>query len=378
MGKVCVLECRDYNYDDVINMVHGLLDSFEELKELNQGKMLIKTNLLKKNKPEDGVTTHPYVVEGVVRFFQNLGHDVMIGDSPGGPFNPIILKGVYEACGILDVAKRTNAKLNYDTEVIEVKPNNSMLINNLKLVKAFTEVDYVVSCGKLKTHTMMTYTGAVKNLFGMIPGVTKADYHLKMNDPTHFANMLIDVCEHVNPIFSILDGIEAMEGDGPSSGDIRNLGLLLGGTNPHELDYIATYIAGLDNVPTVIEAKRRGLLKTEDNSITLSGVDVSNLEIRPFKLPGSTHVNFVSGRIPKFVESFLLEEIRPYPLVKLDMCIGCGVCVKNCPPKVIRLEYKKVVIDTSGCIRCFCCHELCPEKAIGIKRHPLHKLVFGK
>lgn len=378
MGKVCVLECKEYIYEDVINKTYDLLNSFEELKELKPGKVLIKTNLLKKNKPEDGVTTHPYVVEGVVRFFKDLGHDILIGDSPGGPFNPIILKGIYESSGILDVAKRTDTKLNYDTDIVEVKPTNSLLINNLKLVKAFTEVDYVISCGKLKTHTMMTYTGAVKNLFGMIPGVTKADYHLKMNDPTHFANMLIDVCEHVKPVFSILDGIEAMEGDGPSSGEIRDLGLILGGTNPYELDYIATYITGLENVPTVIEALKRKLFKIEDNSIQVTGIDITELDVRPFKLPGSMHVNFVSGRIPKFVVNFLLDEIRPYPLVKVDKCIGCGICVKNCPPKVIHLESKKAVIDTSGCIRCFCCHELCPEKAIGIKRHPLHKLVFGK
>jgi len=378
MSKVGIYKCEDYNYENVLEVINELMNSFQELKELKPGRVLIKTNLLKKNKPEDGVTTHPYVVEGVVRFFKSLGHEILIGDSPGGPFNPLMLKGIYESSGIYDVAQRTNTKLNYDTEVVEVKPNNAKLLNNLKLVKAFTEVDYVVSCGKLKTHTMMTYTGAVKNLFGMIPGVTKADYHLKMNDTTHFANMLIDVCEHVNPVFSILDGIEAMEGDGPSSGDIRNLGLLLAGTNPHELDYIATLITGLQNVPTVIQAEKRALFNKDDGSIEIFGADIEQMDIRPFKLPGSTHVNFVSGRIPKFVVNFLLDEIRPYPEVKVNKCIGCGICVKNCPPKVIDLVNKKAVINTDNCIRCFCCHELCPEKAIGIKRHPLHKMVFGK
>lgn len=376
MGKVGILESKFYEYEKVIADIDKLLSNLDVLKNLETRSFLVKTNLLKKNKPEDGVTTHPYVVEGVVRFLQSKGHKVIIGDSPGGPFNPVILKSIYEASGILKVAERTGCDLNYDTSSIQVKPPDSKVINNLKLVKSFTEVDYVVSCAKLKTHTMMTYTGAVKNLFGMIPGVTKADYHLKMNDVDNFANMLIDVCDYVKPLFSIIDGIEAMEGDGPSSGDIRKLGLLLAGESPYELDYMATKITGLLDSPVNNHAIERGLLNPQ--TIVLYGLNPKELKIDPFTRPGSTHVNFVTGRIPEFVTDFLLEKIRPYPQVIEQLCIGCGVCASNCPPKVISMENHKAVIDTSACIRCFCCHELCPEKAIKVKRHPLHRVVFGK
>lgn len=376
MGKVGIITSSDYTYDRVLRDVENLLSELPVLNDLDKGSFLVKTNLLKKNKPEDGVTTHPYVVEGVVSFLQSRGHDVVIGDSPGGPFNPVILKSIYEASGIADVAKRTGCKLNYDTSVIQVKPPDARVINNLKLVKSFTEVDHVVSCAKLKTHTMMTYTGAVKNLFGMIPGVTKADYHLKMNDIDNFANMLIDVCDFVDPLFSVIDGIQAMEGDGPSSGDIRDLGLLLVGENPFELDYVATGITGLLDSPVNHHALDRGLLHPD--RIELFGTDISSIDIAPFRLPGSTHVNFVSGRIPEFVKDFLLERVRPYPEVQGKLCIGCGICARNCPPKVISMKSHKAVIDTTDCIRCFCCHELCPEKAIKVKRHPLHRMVFGK
>jgi uncharacterized protein (DUF362 family)/Pyruvate/2-oxoacid:ferredoxin oxidoreductase delta subunit len=376
MGKVAIYKCGDYEYNRVLDTVAKVLDDIPSIKLLRPGWVLVKINLLKLNKPEDGVTTHPFVVEGVVRYLQGLGHHVLIGDSPGGPFNPVILKAIYDASGIASVAARTGCELNFRTDSIDVKPQNSKLVHSLKLVKAFTEVDYVISCAKLKTHTMMTYTGAVKNLFGMIPGVTKADYHLKLNDIAHFADMLLDVCDYVRPDFSIIDGIHAMEGDGPSSGDIRELGLLLAGESPYELDHSAAKIAGLSNVPTIIQAEARGLFDQKD--IEYTNITPEELTVIPFRLPGSTHVNFVKGRIPKYVENFLLDSIRPYPMVKKDFCVGCGICARNCPPKVISMVDHKPVIDTEHCIRCFCCHELCPEKAIGIKRHPLHRLVFGK
>ena len=378
MSQIGIKKCETYDYNKIINEIDYLLDNLNVLKAIKPGRVLLKTNLLKKNLPEDGVTTHPFVVEAVARYLMKKGFQVVIGDSPGGPFNKMLLKGIYESSGIAKVAERCGCELNYNTEVIEVKPPNALLINNLKLVKAFTEVDYVVSCAKLKTHTMMTYTGAVKNLFGMIPGVTKADYHLKMNDPDNFANMLIDICDYVKPIFSIIDGVEAMEGDGPSAGDIRNLGLILVGDNPYDLDLVACKIVGIHNAPTNLHAQKRNLSTKNINDINFYGTPLNEINIKSFKLPGSTHVNFVEDRIPSFVVDFLLDRIRPYPKVLNNKCIGCGICARDCPAKVIEIIDKKAKIDTSMCIRCFCCHELCPEKAIGIKRHVLHSLVFGK
>jgi uncharacterized protein (DUF362 family)/Pyruvate/2-oxoacid:ferredoxin oxidoreductase delta subunit len=375
MSKIGIIKCKNYEYEKVLGSVHTSLEGLDSVKKMKPGKVLVKVNLLKKNKPEDGVTTHPYVVEGVVRFLQERGHDVTIGDSPGGPFLARMLKVIYDASGMTEVAERTGCKLNFDTDSIDIHNESAMYLKNMKVVKAFTEMDYIVSCGKLKTHTMMTYTGAVKNLFGVIPGVIKADYHLKMNDVDHFANMLIDICEYMKPVFSILDGIEAMEGDGPSSGSIRNLGLILAGDNTYDLDNIATQIVGIENTPTILESYKRNLLTSKDE-IEIFGDDISDMKVEHFRLPKSTHINYISGKIPKSVEKWLLDNLRPYPIINYDICISCGICKQNCPAKVISMDSGKVKIDTTGCIRCFCCHELCPQKAVGIKRNVLYKMIF--
>lgn len=377
MSIVSIDRCKNYNYEEVINSVKACLNGIPELNQIKKGsRVLVKTNLLKKNKPEDAVTTHPYVVEGVVRYLQNKGCNVIVGDSPGGPFTEKILKNIYEVAGIIGVQERTGCELNYNTSTKDVFNKEASFLKNMKIVKAFDEVDYVVSCAKLKTHVMMTYTGAVKNLFGVIPGVIKAEYHFKMNDVDHFANVLIDICEYVKPVFSVIDAIDCMEGDGPSSGEIRNVGLIMASKSPYMLDYIATKLVGINPhiVPAIKHSINRGLLKEDEYEI--KGIDVDKIIIEPFKLPHSTNVNFVGGRVPKFVEDFLMSSLRPIPVINYKDCISCGICVNNCPAKVINMASNRPVINTKKCIRCFCCHELCPKKAIAVRKHPLHKVLF--
>lgn len=375
MDIVNIVKCKDYDYDEVINSVKKCLEGLDGIKKIKKGsRVLVKTNLLKKNKPEDAVTTHPYIVEGVVRYLQGMGCNVIIGDSPGGPFNKRILKGIYEASGLMGVQMRTNCELNYDVTTKDVYIENAKYLKQMKIVKVFDEVDYVISCAKLKTHGMMTFTGAVKNLFGVIPGVTKAEYHFKLNDPNHFANMLLDICDYIKPVFSIIDAIECMEGNGPSSGDIRKVGLIMASENPYLLDYWAVNIAGIDYklVPTITESLKRGLLKESEMAI-----DVKSYNIAPFKLPNSININFIGGRVPQFVEEFINNSFRPLPIVHNEICISCRICADNCPAKIINMDSGKPIINTKKCIRCFCCHELCPKKAIDIKKHPIHKMIFG-
>ncbi len=382
MELVSIVRCENYEYKKVKMSVYEALESIPAIKPKmpRDSRILLKTNLLMRKSPDDAVTTHPAVVEAIVEYLQEMGCKVIIGDSPGGPFAEWNLRSVYKAAGMFDVAERTGCELNFNTEVLEISNPEAKQLKHMQIIKIAREVDFVVSAAKLKTHGMMTYTGAVKNLFGVVPGLVKADYHLRVNNIDNFADHLVDICEIVKPVFSVIDGIECMEGDGPSAGDKRHGGLIMASENPYALDTVASSIIGIEPlaVPTIKAAKGRNLFSGSLNDISITGVQLDEIDIEPFKLPGSVNVNFVGGRIPRFIEKSILHYFRPKPEFNHDLCISCGDCGRSCPPGIIDMSSGKPVPDLSKCIRCFCCHELCPKKAVSIRRHWLYDTVLKK
>lgn len=382
MNTVNIVKCGDYEFENVKKAVYEALDGIEaiRLKITDGARVLVKTNLLMRKSPEDAVTTHPAVVEAIVRYLQELDCKVIIGDSPGGPFTEWNLKSVYKAAGMYEIAERTGCELNFDTGVLEITNPEAKRLKSMQIIKIAREVDFVVSAAKLKTHGMMTYTGAVKNLFGVIPGLVKADYHLRLNSVDNFADHLVDICEAVKPVFSIIDGIDGMEGDGPSAGVKRHVGIILASDSPYALDTTASSIIGMEPmiVPTIRAAAARNLFSGNLKDIKHKGVKLEDIKITPFKLPTSINVNFVGGRVPKIFEKALLNTLRPKPVFDYNLCVSCGDCKRSCPPGVIDMSSGKPVPDLSKCIRCFCCHELCPKKAVDIKKHWVYDKLLKK
>ncbi|MGE5678468.1 MAG: DUF362 domain-containing protein [Pseudomonadota bacterium] len=379
---ISIVRCEDYSSDKVKKAVYEALDGIPAIRQnIKEGaRVLVKTNLLMKKTPEEAVTTHPAVVEAIVRYLQDMGCRVVIGDSPGGPFAEWNLRGVYKAGGMLEVAERTGCELNYDTSVLEIANPEAKCLKTMQIIKIARDVDFVVSAAKLKTHGMMTYTGAVKNLFGVIPGLVKADYHMRLNSMDNFADHLVDICEAVKPVFSIIDGIDGMEGDGPSAGEKRHVGLILASENPYALDRVASEIIGIEplRIPTIKAAVQRGLFDNKPENLEIKGVPLNEINIEPFKLPKSVNVNFVGGRVPRVVEKVVLNKLRPSPVFNYDKCVSCGDCRRSCPPGIIDMSSGKPVPDLNKCIRCFCCHELCPKQAVDIRKHWLYERVFKK
>lgn len=377
---VYIERCGSYNYKEVEKAVFKCLDGIESIRQRMIGsKVLVKVNLLKKNKPEDAVTTHPFVAEAIVRYLQAMKCKVIIGDSPGGPYNIKMLSSIYKASGMEEVAQRTGCELNFNTSVIDVVNKKAEKLRKMQIIKVANDVDFIVSAAKLKTHSMMTYTGAVKNLFGVIPGLTKTEYHFKMNNTENFAHHLIDICQYIRPVFSIIDAIEGMEGDGPTAGDKRSVGLIMASTSPYALDTAAVHLIGIDplSVPTIKIAKERRLFNGSVKDIIVKGIGLEDIDMPPFKLPQSISVNFFSDKAPKFIKNFLVDKFRAKPVFDYKRCTSCGSCMRGCPAGIIDMSMGKPVLDASKCICCFCCHELCPEKAVKIKKSLLHKILIG-
>jgi uncharacterized protein (DUF362 family)/ferredoxin len=375
MKKVALMKCADYDQKNVDKAVEdglALLGGLE--KYIRPGmRVLLKVNLLMKKKPEDCTTTHPAVVEALVKAIQKIGAYPVIGDSPGGPFLEGILRGIYEATGMGEVAERTGAELFYDTGTVDVCYPEGRLLKKITISSMVHHADAVISVGKLKTHGMTGYTGAVKNLFGVIPGVTKVEYHFRMPDLRNFSDMLVDLCEYVKPVLSVIDGIVGMEGAGPSAGDPRKVGALILSDCPHSADVTGISLMGVDplNICTIQRARERGIITGVLKDVRVLGTPVEDLLVKDFKLALPHDIHFMKGRfpyLPKSLEKRINNWLTPKPVFMEDVCKGCWDCERNCPPKAIKMVDRKPQVDLEQCIRCFCCQELCPHMAVQIKR----------
>ncbi len=372
MQKVSLVNCDEYE----LNQVKKAIDkSFENLGGIDKyikpsETVLLKINLLMKKRPEEATTTHPVFVRALTEKLINHGAKVIIADSPGGPFNEKMLRGIYRVCGIEDVANQTGAKLNYDTRNIEVKVEDLKILNQITVMGIMKDVDKVISVSKLKTHGMALFTGAVKNMFGIIPGLLKAEYHFNMPDIVNFSDLLVDICKFANPVLSFMDGIVGMEGEGPSAGTPRKVKAVIASESPYHLDVIAASLIGINpiDVPTIKRCVERGICSGESSDIEIIGEEVERFIVKDFKVPNIKSVHFLKGILPTFIEKRINNLLQPKPIFNHEICIGCRDCAESCPAKTIDMVNNKPVVNMDNCIRCFCCQELCPKKAVAIYR----------
>ncbi len=333
-------------------------------------RVLLKVNILRKARPEEAVTTNPVFVRALAELLKEYGATVLIGDSPGGPFNESYLRSIYKLSGIEEAASLSGATLNFNFNSIERSVPDGKLVKRLSVCDMLNDVDKVISVSKLKTHAMMTYTGAVKNLFGCIPGLKKMDYHLNMSEYDRFADILIDICLCVAPVLSFTDGIVAMEGDGPADGTPTPMNVVLASPSPYALDKIACALIGLNvsAVPVLKQAVTRGLLSDDLSDTKLIGDPMESFVRKDFKMPKESRLGRFASRAPNWLKR--ISFFRSKPRVEAH-CTGCGICRQSCPADAIMIQhragYKRAKIDYSKCIRCLCCHELCPQHAMKLK-----------
>jgi len=383
-NKVYVVFCPDYSQTEA--KIGELIDIMGGLERFVEGeeKILLKPNLLIAAHPEKAVTTHPSVAAAVGSLVKKLGAFPIIADSPGSgyAYTEKRLKKLYHECGMAAAAKTAGIELNFNTKYSAVSFPEGKLIKRFEVIAPLLEADGMINLSKLKTHTFMSMSGAVKNSYGVIPGRIKVGFHANLHKPDHFAAMLLDLSGCVAPRLSIMDAVIGMEGDGPHNGEPRQVGFLLGAANPVALDIAAGEIMGLPrkNNPILKEAEKRGQRPFSKADIKLIGADWPELKIPDFKLPQTiTHdagVRSPPGWASKIVRILLRSGGSLKPQILPAKCRACGACRDACPQAVITMidnEYAQ--INSRGCIRCYCCHEMCQYNAIELRRSRLNQLI---
>ncbi|MFI3170646.1 MAG: DUF362 domain-containing protein [Faecalibacterium sp.] len=343
-------------------------------------KLLLKPNLLAKHPAAHAVTTHPEVLRAVIRACKRRGAlpaHITVADSAGGLYNPVLMKQLYQGCGLAEVCAAEGVLAYTECKSVVVPAVTPHVAQEFELLTPVVEADFIINLPKLKTHVMTGLTAATKNLFGTIPGLKKAEWHTRFPDKPRFGDMLIDLYQTVTPQINLLDAIIGMEGDGPAGGAPRTAGQLLASADTLNLDLAAAHLIGLApmRVPYLAAAHARGLCADAFDPATLAGEVAGFAPLQGWKLPESylserASVDF-SNHAPRFLRPAakkLLDAMAPRPVVRHADCIGCGKCAEICPQDTIILKDKKATIQKSNCIRCFCCHEMCPVKAIAVKK----------
>ncbi len=376
-SRVALVRCSTYDPSAVREAVRIGIDHLGGTERFvdGSGPLLLKPNGLMGRPPEQHATTHPTVFQAVAELFIHADTKVCYGDSPGGIFG---VAPHMKRSGFAGVARSLNIPLADFDHGTEIPHPSGKIAKKLLIADGVLEADGIISLPKLKTHGFTRLTGAVKNQYGCIPGPAKGEYHARYSDIGDFARLIADVTSLVRPRLYIMDAVTAMEGNGPQSGDAKQMSLLLFSTDPVAMDSVACELVGLNTeyVPTIRAAEEAGLGTSSRESIEIVGEPLDLVKDTSFRVERRPPDVLPRG----FLSKFLRTRTIPRPVIDSPKCTRCGTCVRSCPvsPKAVdwRDGNHKVppAYSYERCIRCYCCQEMCPERAIHIKRPFLVRL----
>lgn len=358
---VAVVKCGAYNRRLVYRAVSEAVDLLGGMgRFVRKGDaVLIKPNLLKPERPSAAITTHPAVVAAVIRLVKEAGGIPFVGDNSARS-SVLGYEKIAGICGLKDICDELGARLVELDKPVNVRVKGRVF-KTFQISGKLSEFDAIINLPKLKTHVLTVYTGAVKNLYGCVPGKRKAIYHALAPDGARFSAMLLDLGLAIRPCLTIMDGVVGMEGNGPGAGDPRKIGVIVAGRSNLAVDVVSTEIVGIRRkVPLLSIAASRGLAEADISRLRILGEDIEKVRIKGFKLPSVSVLALIGSRVKGI--SSLLADVRP--VAELEMCIGCEGCLRICPMEAIRMEGSKPLFDYQKCIRCYCCMEGCPKKAI--------------
>ncbi|MFH2110024.1 MAG: DUF362 domain-containing protein [Candidatus Bathyarchaeota archaeon] len=322
--------------------------------------VLLKPNLYITKGPETGATTDMRVVLAIVELLKAQGSRLILGECPatGSYTRPDI---VFDGLGVRELCREHDIELN----VLDRDPPVRVEVDGVVKDEFWypeTAMNHpVINFPKLKTHNLTTLTCAVKNLFGLQQGGTKAHHHVSVaNDAEAFSQLLLDIYSGIRGQvrLNVVDAHIAMEGEGPTAGDPVDLGLIIAGADAVAVDLVASSIMGWDpmDVGTNYLASVRSLGPRGLDEVDVIGEPIEAVR-RRFRKPmiHSDGEMFVKIRMPIVCDA--------------TRCRACGVCEKVCPTGAITVaDIPEFTMDS--CIQCFCCAELCPHDALKAVRPP--------
>lgn len=369
MSKVILVRCETYDDANVKNAIIKGIDLLGGPSKFAspEDKLLLKLNWLSADPPEKCVTTHPAIFKAVAEVFQSVDARLSYGDSPAFQ-SPVATS---KKTGVAPIADKLGIPLADFVSGKDISFSEGYQNKRFNIVNAVLENDGVISLSKMKTHGFQRITGAIKNQFGCIPGAQKGEFHIKVPNASDFAKMLVDLNTFISPRLYIMDGIMAMEGNGPRGGNPKRMNVILFSTDPIALDATFCRLINLD--PTFVLTNKVGkemgagtyiaeeieLLGDPIESFIAPDFDVKREPIKPYK--------------PSNGMRFVKNAVVPKPYIIADKCIKCGICVNMCPvsPKALAWhdgnKSQPPTYKYDRCIRCYCCQELCPQSAIHLK-----------
>lgn len=380
-SKVVVLRCESYDSEQVFNTLRkglNLLGGIERFIDKTD-KILVKPNLLSGGKPEQLISPHPSVFEGIIRMLTEDNYKIFYGDSPGFG-NP---EKVAEKAGLKKVADAYDIPLGEFTKSKTIHFPEGHICKQFEIAQAVLETDSIISLCKMKSHWLTRITGAVKNQLGCVYGLHKNALHGIFPDAISFSKMLVDLSMYLKPKLYIMDGIIAMEGNGPASGNPSPMNVILMSDDPVALDATFCRMINLkpEYIPYIVYGKEYGLGNWCTEEIDFLGDSLNSFINRDFDIPRIPVKNEnITSRI--WLLKLLRRLVLRKPVIDHEKCTKCGICVAKCPVEGRALNFncddksRSPIYDYSKCIRCYCCQEMCPQKAIDVKTPLIGKIIL--
>ena len=392
-NEVSLVACDSY---DQVLIEQKVKETFDNLGGvgafIKKGQtVVLKPNLVSAKTPDMAVTTHPSIVLAVAKLVIAAGAGkCIIADSAGGPYTKGFMHGIMKTAGMIEAAEQSGAEICSDFSTYEVNSPEARFGKKYFILNCLEQADVIINLCKLKTHSFTGYSGAVKNMFGAIPGLVKVEMHGRFQNLTNFNEYMYDIQDYFKPKLALhlMDAVVGMEGPGPTAGTPRQIGAIIAGVNPLACDIVGLKLIKFKNIkesPTIRVGVSRGYIG-EDLAVKIIGSSEKDFNINNYKQVEISEFQPLLQKVPKWVEKFMHWGMTQRPTVSRRACKGCRKCEEHCPTKaIVMTKYKKgkqpdkVEFKYNQCIRCYCCQELCPFGLVKVKSGPLHKLLrFGK